>query len=143
MGRCLVDRADDVPGDRTEHLWISPFFLVNAFGDPSEGSPTWINFTKVACFNGSSKRKTDALVYVGAAVIPTPSPGESPFHPVLLDLVRAGIREHDRDQRKPHRTRLGFNQSPSDGVHGNPVELLVERGQEPDDNKIVTLAQHV
>ena len=34
-------------------------------------------------------------------------------------------------------------QFPPHGVHGNPVELLVERGQEPDDNKIVTLAQHV
>ena len=116
---------------------------MNALGGPSKGSPTWINFTKVACLDGLSKRKTDALVYVGAAVIPTPSPGESPFHPVLLDLVRAGIREHDRDQRQPHRTRLGFDEFPPHSVHGNPVELLVERGQEPDDNKIVTLAQHV
>ena len=72
-GEGLVDRADDVPGDRSEHRGFPLFPTVNAFGGPSEGSPTWINFTKVACLDGPSKRKTDALVYVGAAVIPTPS----------------------------------------------------------------------
>ena len=65
------------------------------------------------------------------------------LHLLLMTLVWAGVRQHDRDQRKPHRSRLGFDQFPPHSVHGNPVELLVERGQEPDDNKIVTLAQHV
>ena len=50
---------------------------MNAFGGPSKGSPTWINFTKVACLDGLSKQKTDTFVYVGAAVIPTPSPRDS------------------------------------------------------------------
>ena len=75
-GEGLVDRADDVPGDCSEHRGFPLFPTVNAFGGPSEGSPTWVNFTKVACLDGPSKRKTDALVYVGAAVIPTPSSPE-------------------------------------------------------------------
>ena len=72
-GEGLVDRADDVPGDRSEHRGFPLLPTVNAFSGPLEGSPYWVNFTKVACLDGLSKRKTDALVYVGAAVIPTPS----------------------------------------------------------------------
>ena len=90
------------------------------------------------------QEKNRRLVYVGAAVIPTPSPRRlAVFILLLVDLVWAGIRQHDRDQRKPRRNRLGFDQFPPHGVHRHPIERLVERGQEPDDFKIGLLAKDV
>ena len=64
-GPGLVDRADDVPGDGTEHREFSLFPTVNAFGASSAGSPTWIIFTKVRSRGSTIKRKPDVLVHVG------------------------------------------------------------------------------
>ena len=47
------------------------------------------------------------------------------------------------NQRQPRRSRLGFDQFPSHGVHRHPVERLVERGQEPDDFEVGLLAKDV
>src|SRR5262249_50323344 len=67
--------------------------------------------------------------------------GERLPHAVLVDLVRAWVRQKDRDQRQARRSRLGFDQSPAHGVHRHPVERLIERRQEPDDFEVGLLAE--
>jgi hypothetical protein len=68
---------------------------------------------------------------------------ESRPHALLVDLVRARVREHDVDQGQPRRSRLSLDQFPPYGVHRHPVERLVERGQEPDDFDVGSLAEDV
>ena len=74
-------------------------------------------------------------------VTPLPSPRQSPSHPVLIDLVGAGIGQHDGNQGQPRGSGLEIDQLTPHGVHGDPVERLFQRGEESDDFNVGLLTQ--